>query len=541
MTRPSANTAKSILSVTDMSVDFRLTNKLLQAVKRVSFSLHKGKTLALVGESGSGKSVTANSIMRLLPPVADISSGEVIFEGENLLELDESRMNVIRGNGISMIFQEPMTALNPLHSVERQISETLILHKGFSKKQAREEVLALLHKVQIRRPERRLKAYPHELSGGQRQRVMIAMALANQPSVLIADEPTTALDVTVQAEILELLGELQQEMGMAMLLISHDFGVVKKVADDVCVMRDGEIVEQGEAARVLSTPQNEYTQQLLDSEPRGSALPIADSARQIMHCDDIRVWFPLKRGVFGRAKDYVKAVDGVSFSIREGETLGIVGESGSGKTTLALAALRLIQSKGRIVYLGEDLHGFQGRALRSLRKELQIVFQDPFGSLSPRQSIAQIIAEGLVAHNLYEDESDLDAKVIAALEEVGIDSESRHRYPHEFSGGQRQRFAIARAMILRPKLLVLDEPTSALDRSIQTQVIDLLKELQKKHKLAYLFISHDLKVVRSLSNSILVMNQGKLVESGNAQSLFDSPRQDYTKRLIHAAFDFRLS
>ena len=536
-----AESNNPVLRVDKLSVDFRLTGRTLHAVKQVSLELRKGETVALVGESGSGKSVTANAIMRLLPQVASIASGEVIYGGEDLLKLDESRMNSIRGNGISMIFQEPMTALNPLHTVERQISETLILHRGLSKKAARAEVLSLLGKVQIRNPERRLNAYPHELSGGQRQRVMIAMALANQPSVLIADEPTTALDVTVQAEILQLLKQLQEEMGLAILLISHDFGVVKKVADQVCVMRAGEIVEQGAAGDVLSHPQHAYTRELLAAEPAGSAEPLHDDAGEIMQCEDMRVWFPLKRGVFGRVKDYVKAVDGVSFRIRAGETLGIVGESGSGKTTLALAALRLIQSKGRIVYLGQDLHGFQGKALRGIRKELQIVFQDPFGSLSPRQSIAQIIAEGLLAHKLYHDEAELDAKVVAALKEVGIDPESRHRYPHEFSGGQRQRFAIARAMILKPKLLVLDEPTSALDRSIQGQVIELLKDLQKKYGLAYLFISHDLKVVRAISNSILVMNQGKLVESGSARSLFENPQQDYTKRLISAAFDFKLA
>lgn len=530
-----------MLDVKDLSVNFRLSERELHAVKNASFQLRAGKTLALVGESGSGKSVTATAIMRLLPQVAQISSGEIHMDGQDLLTLDESRMNAIRGDGIGMIFQEPMTALNPLHSVERQIRETLILHRGLSKQQAREEVLSLLHKVQIRNPERRLKAYPHELSGGQRQRVMIAMALANKPAILIADEPTTALDVTVQAEILELLAQLQAEMGMAMLLISHDFGVVKKVADYVCVMKSGEIVEQGEAQQVLSTPSHAYTRKLLDSEPEGTARPISHDATEIMKCEDMKVWFPLKRNLLGQVKEYVKAVDGISFRVREGETLGIVGESGSGKTTLALAALRLIKSDGNIVYLGKDLHAFKGKALRGLRKELQIVFQDPFGSLSPRQSIAQIIAEGLVAHGLYDGEEDLEAQVIAALEEVGIDPETRHRYPHEFSGGQRQRFAIARAMILKPKLLVLDEPTSALDRSIQTQVIELLKDLQLKYSLAYLFISHDLKVVRAMSNSIMVLNQGKLVESGDTLSLFDNPQQDYTKRLIRAAIDFRLS
>lgn len=534
------NEREAILSVNGLSVDFSLGDRTLNAVKNVSFELYPGKTLAIVGESGSGKSVTANAVMRILPPVGKITSGTVTFNGQKLSELSESEMNHVRGNGIGMIFQEPMSALNPLHSIERQISETLILHKGLSKRQAREEVLSLLHKVHIREPEKRLKSYPHELSGGQRQRVMIAMALANKPTVLIADEPTTALDVTVQAEILELLSDLQAEMGMALLLISHDFGVVRKVADHVCVMRQGELLESGSVEQVFSNPQHDYTKELIDSEPSGSASPVSDDAVEVMKCENMKVWFPLKGGIFGRVKDYVKAVDGVSFKVRAGETLGIVGESGSGKTTLALASLRLIQSEGQIVYLGKDLHGIHGKALRALRKELQIVFQDPFGSLSPRQSIAQIIAEGLLAHKLIDNEEELDAKVVSALEEVGIDPESRHRYPHEFSGGQRQRFAIARAMILKPKLLVLDEPTSALDRSIQSQVIDLLKSLQQKYGLAYLFISHDLKVVRAISNSILVMNQGKLIETGRADELFENPQHDYTKRLINAAFEFRL-
>lgn len=535
-----SNEREAILSVDGLSVDFSLSDRTLSAVKNVSFKLYPGKTLAIVGESGSGKSVTANAVMRILPPVGKIVSGTVSFNGQILSELSELEMNRIRGNGIGMIFQEPMSALNPLHSIERQISETLILHKGLSKRQAREEVLSLLHKVHIREPEKRLKSYPHELSGGQRQRVMIAMALANKPTVLIADEPTTALDVTVQAEILELLSDLQAEMGMALLLISHDFGVVRKVADHVCVMREGELLESGPVEEVFTNPQHEYTKELIDSEPSGCAMPVSDDAEEVMNCQNMKVWFPLKGGVFGRVKDYIKAVDGVSFKVRAGETLGIVGESGSGKTTLALASLRLIKSEGQIVYLGKDLHEFQGTALRALRKELQIVFQDPFGSLSPRQSIAQIIAEGLLAHKLFDNKEDLDAKVIKALEEVGIDPESRHRYPHEFSGGQRQRFAIARAMILKPKLLVLDEPTSALDRSIQSQVIDLLKSLQQKYGLAYLFISHDLKVVRAISNSILVMNQGKLIEMSSTDELFENPQQDYTKRLINAAFEFRL-
>ena len=399
-------------------------------------------------------------------------------------------------------------------------------------------MLRLLELVHIRNPESRLRAYPHELSGGQRQRVMIAMALANKPEVLIADEPTTALDVTVQAEILGLLKSLQAELGMALLLISHDFGVVRKMADDLCVMRHGEIVEQGRAEAVFVAPQHEYTRTLIDAEPSGRANPLPDDAPTLMQGEQLRVWFPMKKSLLGRPLSYLKAVDEVSFDVREGETLGIVGESGSGKSTLALAALRLIRSEGRIVFLGNDLHAYRGKALRDLRRDMQIVFQDPFGSLSPRQSIAQIVAEGLHAHGLCRDEAELDRRVVAALEEVGIDPESRHRYPHEFSGGQRQRFAIARAMILQPRVLVLDEPTSALDRSIQGQVLDLLRELQQRHKLSYLFISHDLKVVRAISHRILVMNQGKLIESGDTEQVFNWPNDDYTRRLIRAAFEF---
>ncbi|HBR98223.1 MAG TPA: microcin ABC transporter ATP-binding protein [Gammaproteobacteria bacterium] len=530
---------ETVLDVSGLSVDFQLPNRVLHAVKDVSFKLRAGKTLALVGESGSGKSVTATAIMRLLPQVATVAKGTIHFGEDDLLKLSELQMNLVRGDGIGMIFQEPMTALNPLHSVERQISETLIVHRGLSKSDAKAQVLALLHKVQIRNPERRLKSYPHELSGGQRQRVMIAMALANAPRILIADEPTTALDVTVQAEILDLLTQLQQDMGMAMLLISHDFGVVRQVADEVCVMKSGEIVEHGKARRVFSAPEHVYTRTLLDAEPEGIADPLKGDEPELMRCEDLRVWFPLKRNFLGRAKTFVKAVDGVSFCIHEGETLGVVGESGSGKTTLALAALRLMQSQGRIVYMGRELRDVRGAELRSLRQELQVVFQDPFASLSPRQSIAQIIAEGLRAHKRDQSEQSLDQQVVDALVEVGIDPDSRHRYPHEFSGGQRQRFAIARAMILKPRLLVLDEPTSALDRSIQTQVLDLLKHLQQKYRLSYLFISHDLKVVRAISNAILVMNQGKLVEAGDTRSLFGQPQEAYTRRLIRAAVDFR--
>ena len=527
-----------LLQVENLSVSFHQGDAVMDAVKHVSFSLDAGQTVALVGESGSGKSVTANAVMRLLPASARFNSGRVLFEGRDLAGLPESQMNTIRGNGIGMIFQEPMTALNPLHTIERQISETLTLHQGLSKLAAREEVLRLLDLVHIRNPKSRLASYPHELSGGQRQRVMIAMALANRPEVLIADEPTTALDVTVQAEILTLLKSLQTELGMALLLISHDFGVVRKMADHLCVMRYGEIVEQGPAETVFVSPQHAYTRTLIEAEPSGQANPLPAEAPLLLQGEKVRVWFPMKKSLFGRVLSHLKAVDDVSFDVREGETLGIVGESGSGKSTLALAALRLIRSEGRIVFLGEDLRGYKGKALRALRRDMQIVFQDPFGSLSPRQSIAQIVSEGLRAHGLCDDEAELDARVVAALEEVGIDPASRHRYPHEFSGGQRQRFAIARAMILQPRVLVLDEPTSALDRSIQGQVLDLLRELQQRHKLAYLFISHDLKVVRAISHRIIVMNQGQLVESGDVASVFDSPREPYTQRLIRAAFEF---
>jgi microcin C transport system ATP-binding protein len=529
-----------ILRVKNLSIDFKLTSHVLNAVKKVSFQLERGKTLALVGESGSGKSVTANAIMRLLPPEASLPSGELIYEGQDIVKANDAQMNRIRGNGISMIFQEPMSALNPLHSIERQISEVLIVHQGLTKKRARKEVLVLLNKVQIRDPERRLAAYPHELSGGQRQRVMIAMALANKPAVLIADEPTTALDVTVQAEILTLLKQLQAEMGLAILLISHDFAVVRKMAHKVCVMHRGEIVEQEEPQILFTQPQAKYTKMLLSAEPSGRADTLAENAKELICCEHLSVSFPLSKGIFGGVKDAIKAVDNVSFSLKAGETLGIVGESGSGKTTLALAAIRLIKSQGKIVFMGHDLHSLKSKQLRGLRKEFQIVFQDPFASLSPRQSVAQIIAEGLVAHDLYDSEKDLEQKVIRALEEVGIDPATRHLYPHEFSGGQRQRFAIARAMILKPKLLILDEPTSALDRSIQGQVIDLLKQLQKKYQLAYLCISHDLKVVRVMSHRIIVMNQGKIVESAETESLFERPKQRYTQRLINAALEFSL-
>ena len=526
-----------LLSIKDLDVDFRQADFVTHAVKGVSFDIAKGETVALVGESGSGKSVTALSILKLLPyPAASHPSGSVHFKGENLLEAKERALRAVRGNDISMIFQEPMTSLNPLHSVERQVSEILKLHRGMSERAARERVLELLHQVGIRDPETRLASYPHQLSGGQRQRVMIAMALANEPDLLIADEPTTALDVTVQAQILKLLKELQAKRGMALLFITHDLGIVRKTADRVCVMTGGEIVEQGPVEEVFDNPQHAYTRHLLSAEPKGEP-PKRDTARPIVvQADDLKVWFPVKRGFLRRTVSHIKAVDGIDVAVREGQTLGVVGESGSGKTTLGLAILRMISSKGRIAFFGKDIQEKSWRDMRPLRRDMQVVFQDPFGSLSPRMSIAEIVAEGLSIHMPHLSAQERDRKVAAALDEVGIDPATMHRYPHEFSGGQRQRISVARAMVLEPKFVMLDEPTSALDMSVQAQVVDLLRDLQKKHDLAYLFISHDLKVVRALANDVIVMRQGKVVEAGTSEKIFDAPETDYTKALMAAAF-----
>ncbi len=530
--------AEPLLKVDNLRVDFSTPNGSVQAVKGISFEVGKGETLALVGESGSGKSVTALSILQLLPyPVARHPAGSITFEGEELVNAPDPRLRAIRGNDIAMIFQEPMTSLNPLHTIEKQVNEVLFVHKGLSRPQARARTLELLKLVGLSDAEKRLNAYPHELSGGQRQRVMIAMALANEPKLLIADEPTTALDVTIQAQILELLDDLKERFGMSMLFITHDLGIVRKMADRVCVMNQGEIVEHGTTESIFQNPSHAYTRHLLDAEPSGSARSPDRNAPKIMKADDLRVYFPIKAGIMRRTVDHVKAVDGITVEVREGQTVGVVGESGSGKTTLGLALLRLISSDGPIEFEGKQIANLRSRELRPLRREMQVVFQDPYGSLSPRMSISQVIEEGLKVHSLGGNAAERDDMIVKVMEEVGLDPAARHRYPHEFSGGQRQRVAIARALVLRPKFIVLDEPTSALDRSVQAQIIDLLRGLQEKYKLAYMFISHDLKVVRAISNHVIVMRNGKVVEQGPADEIFDHPQQAYTKALMAAAFD----
>jgi microcin C transport system ATP-binding protein len=530
--------ARSLIDVKDLSVDFRSGESATHAVKRVSFDIGEAETVALVGESGSGKTVTALSILRLLPyPSAVHPSGEILFKSENLLALSPPALRHIRGNKISMIFQEPMTSLNPLHTIERQIAEVLKIHRGMSDRAARERVLDLLEKVGIDDPKGRLASYPHQLSGGQRQRVMIAMALANEPDLLIADEPTTALDVTIQAQILELLSKLKAEFNMAMLLITHDLGIVRKMADRVCVMNNGEIVERGATADIFAAPKHPYTKHLIESEPKGQPPAANPRAKTILEAKDLRVWFPIKRGFLRHVVGHIKAVDGIDLAVKEGQTLGVVGESGSGKTTLGFALLRLISSEGPIVYLGNRIDSYDSKRMRPLRRDMQIVFQDPYGSLSPRLSVGQIIEEGLVIQNPSLTRSERTERVGRALKEVGLDPKWRDRYPHEFSGGQRQRIAIARALVLEPKFLILDEPTSALDVSVQAQIVDLLRELQRRHKLAYLFISHDLKVVRALANSIIVLRHGKVVEQGPARTVFAKPKTDYTKALLAAAFE----
>ncbi len=528
-----------LLQIRNLSVRFQTPGGAIDAVKKVSFDIAKGETVALVGESGSGKSVTALSILQLLPyPLARHPEGSSIkFNGQELVGAEGKLLREVRGDQISMIFQEPMTSLNPLHTVEKQINETLFLHKGMNKDQARARTLELLKLVGIPDAVKRLSAYPHELSGGQRQRVMIAMALANEPDLLIADEPTTALDVTIQAQILKLLKELQQKLGMALLLITHDLSIVRKMADKVCVMTQGEIVEQGGEEDIFEHAQHPYTQRLLAAEPKGRPLAAAPDAPVVMQGEDLKVYFPIKKGILKRTVDYVRAVDGISVTVRRGHTVGVVGESGSGKTTLGLALLRLLSSQGAIQFDGKTIQGLGSRELRPLRRSMQIVFQDPFGSLSPRLSVGQIVAEGLKIHGLGGSEEEREALIIEALNEVGLDPESRHRYPHEFSGGQRQRIAIARAMVLKPRFVVLDEPTSALDMSVQAQIVDLLRELQERHNLAYMFISHDLKVVRALADEVIVMRDGKVVEQGSAEQIFDAPAEAYTQALMKAAFE----
>jgi len=532
----SGSTGTALLRIDDLAVTFGHGEQAVAAVRGVSFSVDRGETVALVGESGSGKSVTALSVLRLLPyPKAHHPSGRVLFEGEDLLVADEPELRAVRGGRIGMIFQEPMSSLNPLHTIEKQIGETLQLHRGMGARASRERVVELLHLVGLSGVEHRLGAYPHELSGGQRQRVMIAMALANEPDLLIADEPTTALDVTIQAQILALLKSLQQKLGMGLLLITHDLNIVRHVADRVCVMTDGVMVEQGPVDELFADPRHPYTRKLLGSEPSGRPLTPDSDAAEVLAADNIRVWFPIRGGILRRTVDHVKAVDGVSLRVREGETVGVVGESGSGKTTLGLALLRLERSRGEIRFRGDPITNLRGRQLRPLRREMQIVFQDPFSSLSPRMSVAQIVEEGLQVHRIAASAAERDALVIEVLEEVGLDPETRHRYPHEFSGGQRQRIAIARAMVLKPRLVILDEPTSALDRTVQAQIVDLLRDLQARHRLAYLFISHDLAVVRALSHHLVVMRHGEVVEQGPAEQLFERPAHDYTRALIAAA------
>ncbi len=527
-----------ILSVEDLSVSFGRGAREVRAVRNISFSIGRGETLALVGESGSGKSVSALSILRLLPyPSAHHPSGSIRLAGIELLDADLAALRTVRGNKVSMIFQEPTTSLNPLHTIEKQIGEILKVHKGLDRAGARGRILALLHQVGLPEAESRLQAYPHQLSGGQRQRVMIAMALANDPELLIADEPTTALDVTVQAQILKLLGGLQAELGMSMLLITHDLGIVRKLAHRVAVMTQGEIVETGPTAAIFDEPQNAYTRHLLAAEPKGHPVAAPDGAAEVMAADDLKVWFPVKRGVLRRVVGHIKAVDGVTVSVREGRTVGVVGESGSGKTTLALGLLRLERSRGPIRFVGADIQDKSWSELRPLRSQMQIVFQDPYGSLSPRLSVGQIVEEGLLVHGMAGAAPRRRERVCDALREVGLDPDSQDRYPHEFSGGQRQRIAIARAIVLKPRFIVLDEPTSALDMSVQAQIVDLLRELQERHRLAYLFISHDLKVVRALADEVIVMRAGRVVEQGSAARIFESPAEPYTCALIAAAFN----
>ena len=529
---------RPLVKVENLSVDFHSGGKVTHVVKNVSFEVGQGETVALVGESGSGKTVTALSILRLLPyPSALHPSGMIEFQGENLMKLPPEALRRIRGNKISMIFQEPMTSLNPLHTIEDQVGEVLKIHRGLSNSAAKARVLDLLTKVGIEDPESRLASYPHQLSGGQRQRVMIAMALANEPDLLIADEPTTALDVTIQAQILQLLLDLKSEFNMAMLLITHNLGIVRKMADRVCVMNNGEIVEQSSTKELFAAPQHAYTKHLLAAEPKGSPPTLDLKAPVVLEAKDLRVWFPIKRGFLRQTVGHIKAVDGIDLAVREGQTLGVVGESGSGKTTLGLALLRLISSNGPIVYLGNRIDGFDSKRMRPLRRDMQIVFQDPYGSLSPRLSIGQIIEEGLLTQTPTPPPEERRNRVARALHEVGLDPAMLDRYPHEFSGGQRQRIAIARALVLEPKFLILDEPTSALDVSVQAQIVDLLRDLQERHKLAYLFISHDLKVVRALANEVIVLRHGKVVEKGPARELFANPKTPYTKALLAAAFE----
>lgn len=522
-----------VLEIKDLSVAFSG----VLAADKVSFSIKKGETVALVGESGSGKSVTALSILQLLPyPTASHPSGSIKVDGIEMIGASDRVLQSVRGQKVTMIFQEPMTSLNPLHRVEKQIGEILLVHKGIKLSESRTAILDLLKLVGLQHPEEKMRSFPHELSGGQRQRVMIAMALANDPDLLIADEPTTALDVTIQAQILRLLKDLQAKLGMSLLLITHDLAIVRRMADRVSVMTKGKIVESGETESIFTNPQHEYTKHLIAAEPKGGAIAASASAPVVVETKSLQVNFPIGKGFFFNKK-FLKAVDGVSISIRQGHTLGVVGESGSGKTTLGMAMMRLIRSEGDILFEGVNLQGLKSKVLRPYRRNMQIVFQDPYGSLSPRLSINQIVEEGLLVHRKDLTKEQRREAVADMLVEVGLDPDIQDKYPHEFSGGQRQRIAIARAMVLNPRLVILDEPTSALDMSVQAQIVDLLRDIQQKHNLAYMFISHDLKVVRALSDNVVVMKDGVIVEQGTVRQIFDAPRHEYTKALIAAAFD----
>ncbi len=530
--------AEPLLSVRDFSIAFRSSGRETLAVDRISFDIGKGEAVALVGESGSGKSATALSILKLLPyPAARHPSGSILFKGRDLLPLSEREMMRVRGDDITIVFQEPMTSLNPLHTIEKQIGEILLLHQGLTGAAARARTLEVLTQVGIPDPQTRLKSYPHQLSGGQRQRVMIAMALANEPDLLIADEPTTALDVTVQAQIIALLRDIQARLGMSLLFITHDLGIVRRIAQKVCVMKDGKIVENGDVERVFTAPQHPYTQALLAAEPRPDPAPLQPDAPLVLETKDLKVWFPIKRGLLRKVVGHIKACDGISIAVHKGETLGIVGESGSGKSTLGLSILRLISSDGPITFMGNNLQGLRFKEMLPFRRDMQIVFQDPYGSLSPRMSIGEIIKEGLKVHHPDMPNRERDARVVRALTDVGLNPDTRFRFPHEFSGGQRQRIAVARAVVLEPTFVVLDEPTSALDMLIQAQMVDLLRDLQKRRNLTYLFISHDLRVVAALASRLLVMRHGKVVESGDAAELFRNPKTDYTRALFAAAFN----
>jgi microcin C transport system ATP-binding protein len=525
-----------LLQVENLSISFKKDETYTEVVKNISFTLEKGKLLSIVGQSGSGKSVTALSIMQLLPyPTAQHPNGKIIFNGKNLVGLADNKLRGIRGNKISMIFQEPMTSLNPLHTIEKQISEILYIHNKVSPNKVKERCAELMELVELGSLKHRLNIYPHELSGGQRQRVMIAMALACEPELLIADEPTTALDVTVQAQILKLLKSLQQKLDMSILLITHDLTIVRKISDSVCVMKDGQLVEMSDTKTIFSTPKHEYTKHLLSSEPSGKAAPVPKSAKTILTTDNLQVSFPIEKNFFGKPISFVNAVKKASITLRQCETLGIVGESGSGKTTLAMAILRLISSDGKITFNKKSLDTLNGKSMRAIRSDIQIVFQDPFASLNPRMNISQIISEGLKAHKICINKEEEHKICKKALKDVGLEEDMLSRYPHEFSGGQRQRIAIARAIALNPKLIILDEPTSALDLSVQSQIVELLRKLQKERSIAYIFISHDLRVVKAIAHRVLVMKDGDIVEAGNVEDIFQKPTKSYTKELIKAS------